>query len=72
MRETTLHVRAALDQLDELSRTLLILCAVEGMTYPEASQVLDLPVGTIKSRVFRARARLAELLADDSSERAPP
>lgn len=63
-RESARLVRDALAQLDELSRTLLILCAVEGMSYPEASEVLDLPVGTIKSRVFRARAKLAELLAD--------
>lgn len=54
----------ALGELDELSRTLLILCAVEGHTYPEASQILDLPVGTIKSRIFRARARLAESLSE--------
>jgi RNA polymerase sigma-70 factor, ECF subfamily len=62
-RETALQVQAALDQLDDLSQTLIVLCAIEGYSYPEASEILDLPVGTIKSRVFRARARLAELLA---------
>jgi RNA polymerase sigma-70 factor (ECF subfamily) len=67
-RETARLVRDALAQLDELSRTLLILCAVEGMSYPEASEILDLPVGTIKSRVFRARAKLAALLADAEAE----
>lgn len=61
----------AMAQLDELSATLLILCAVEGLTYPEASEVLDLPVGTIKSRVHRARARLADLLAEDDRAHAP-
>lgn len=74
-RETARLVQDALGQLDELSRTLLILCAVEGMSYPEASEVLDLPVGTIKSRVFRARAKLAELLAEadrDEDEPARP
>lgn len=75
-RETARLVHDALAQLDELSRTLLVLCAVEGMSYPEASEVLDLPVGTIKSRVFRARARLAELLADadrdEVASRPPP
>lgn len=60
-------LRAALDDLDDLSRTLVLLCSVQGLTYPEASEVLDLPVGTIKSRIFRARARLAESLADDRS-----
>ncbi len=59
---STLH--AALAELDEVSRTLVLLCSVQGLTYPEASEVLDMPVGTIKSRIFRARARLAESLAD--------
>ncbi len=63
-RETAMVVQAALAQLDDLSRTLIVLCAIEGLSYPEAAEVLDMPVGTIKSRVFRARAQLAELLAD--------
>jgi len=62
--DTAMAVQAALAQLDELSRTLIVLCAIEGMSYPEAAEVLDMPVGTIKSRVFRARAQLADLLAD--------
>jgi RNA polymerase sigma-70 factor, ECF subfamily len=57
------EVERALLQLDELSRTLLLLVSVEGLSYAEASAVTDLPVGTIKSRVCRARAQLAELLA---------
>lgn len=67
-RETALTIQAALGQLDDLSRTLIILCAIEGHSYPEAAEILDMPVGTIKSRVFRARARLAELLADDATQ----
>ena len=66
--EETDRLGRAMAELDDLSRTLLLLCAVEGLTYPEASQALDIPVGTIKSRVFRARARLAELLDDDGGE----
>lgn len=57
----------AMARLDEVSRTLLVLCAVEGVTYPEASEILDMPVGTIKSRVYRARAKLADLLAEDDT-----
>lgn len=67
------EIQQALLQLDELSRTLILLCSVEGQSYTEVSQALDLPVGTIKSRVFRARAKLAELLGptlDDGT--APP
>ena len=62
-RETELEVQRALLQLDDLSRTLVLLVAVEGLSYQEVGEALDLPIGTIKSRVHRARARLAELLA---------
>ena len=71
-RETALMVQAALDHLDDLSRTLIVLCAIEGLSYPEAAGILDMPVGTIKSRVFRARAQLAELLTDDQPDPAAP
>ncbi|HEX2027652.1 MAG TPA: sigma-70 family RNA polymerase sigma factor [Nitriliruptorales bacterium] len=57
------EVQRALGELDEVSRTLLILVAIEGLTYREAAAASDLPVGTVKSRVHRARARLADLLA---------
>lgn len=70
-RDTARAVGDALAQLDELSRTLIVLCTIEGMTYPEASEILEIPVGTIKSRVHRARARLAELLADTAATSAP-
>ncbi len=70
-RETALQVQEALATLDELSRTLIVLCAIEGLSYPEAAEVLDMPVGTIKSRVFRARAQLAEVLSHTGS-RSPP
>ncbi len=56
-------IAAALLQLDEVSRTLIILCAIEGRDYAEVAEVMDLPIGTVKSRVFRARAKLADLLA---------
>lgn len=55
-------VADALAQLDEVSRTLIILCAIEGRDYAEVAEVMDLPIGTVKSRVFRARAKLAPLL----------
>jgi RNA polymerase sigma-70 factor, ECF subfamily len=62
--ETAVTVRAALAQLDERSRTLLLLVAVEGLSYAEAAEVVDLPVGTVKSRVSRARVKLGQLLTD--------
>ena len=63
-RETAMTLEAALARLDDQSRLLLLLVAVEGLSYAEAAAAVDLPVGTVKSRVSRARVRLGELLAD--------
>lgn len=71
-REHAMVVGQALAQLDDVSRMLIVLCAVQGLSYPEAAEIVDMPVGTIKSRVFRARARLAELLADPQDATADP
>ena len=61
---TRMAVTAALQQLDPISRQALVLVAVEGLSYAEAGAALDLPVGTVKSRVSRARGRLAVLMSD--------
>ena len=63
-RETALSVQAALAHLDDRSRQLLLLVAVDGLSYAEAAEVADLPVGTVKSRISRARVQLGALLAD--------
>lgn len=60
--EATSEVQRALLTLDETSRSLLILVALQGLSYGEAAATLDIPVGTAKSRVHRARAHLADLL----------
>jgi len=71
-----LAVAAALGTLDPLSRRALVLVAVEGLTYAEAGEVIGLPVGTVKSRVSRARVRLATALAEQdrppTSDATPP
>ncbi len=69
---TTAAVRDALAQLDDRSRMLLFLVAVDGLSYVEAAEVARLAVGTVKSRVSRARVTLGELLADDDTSSAPP
>lgn len=66
-----LSVQQALTTLDDTSRMLLILVAVEGLSYAEAAEIAGLPVGTVKSRVHRARARLAALLVEAGSPEAP-
>lgn len=63
-------VGEALDQLDELSRQLVLLVAVDGLSYAEAGEVAGLAIGTVKSRVSRARQRLGELLT--AAETEPP
>ena len=57
----------ALMKLPSDQREALLLVGAQGMSYEEAAEVCNVPVGTIKSRVNRARNRLAELL-DINSE----
>ncbi len=54
--------RQALDKLPEDQREALILVGASGFSYEEASEICGCAVGTIKSRVNRARTRLAQLL----------
>jgi RNA polymerase sigma factor (sigma-70 family) len=60
--EAIAAVRAGMDELPPILREVVILCALEEMSYEEAAQVLALPVGTVRSRLHRAKARLAGLL----------
>ena len=69
--ETAIVVQKALLELDDLSRSLLIMVAMEGLSYQEAADALDIPVGTAKSRVHRARATLADLLETTVDPRGP-
>lgn len=49
----------ALDQLPVDQRTVILLVALEGMTYQEVADSLTIPIGTVMSRLSRGRARLA-------------
>lgn len=53
-----------LTQLPEEFRTVLLLAEVEGMTLKDVAHIMGCPVGTVKSRIFRAKERLRELLKD--------
>lgn len=55
-------VLAQFDLLTEDQRSILLLIGVEGLSYEAAARVLDVPVGTIMSRLSRARARMRELM----------
>ena len=54
------HLQRAIDRLDEDQRAVLVLRDLEQMDYAQIGQVLDLPEGTVKSRLFRARLALRE------------
>jgi RNA polymerase sigma-70 factor (ECF subfamily) len=59
-RASLLH--EALQRLPGHYRTPLVLTHVEGLALEEVARILDLPEGTVKSRLFRARARLKEII----------
>ena len=56
-------VREGLSRLAVPHREILLLCEVEEMSYEEIAQVLTIPIGTVMSRLYRARKALREVLA---------
>jgi RNA polymerase sigma factor (sigma-70 family) len=56
-------VQAALARLPEEYRTAVVLCDVVGLSYAEIGEALDVPVGTVRSRIHRGRALLRKVLA---------
>lgn len=61
-QDRTQQIESALAQLSEVHRSLIIMHDMEGFTLPELTQVFDTPLGTLKSRLHRARNNLRELL----------
>ncbi len=66
--DIVLDLQTALDKLDDEHRAAIMLIAVEGYSYAEAAVVLEVPPGTVASRVARARAKLGELLYNRQHE----
>jgi len=62
------EVLETIDRLPEDYRTVVVLSDVEGLSYQEIADMLDVPVGTVKSRLFRARRRLQADLYDYALE----
>ena len=56
------EVTIAINSLPIDFRTVLLLCDVEGFTYEEISKIIDVPIGTVRSRLFRARNMLKDKL----------
>jgi RNA polymerase sigma-70 factor (ECF subfamily) len=54
----------ALEELPDLFRAVVVLCDLQGLTYEEAAQALSIPIGTVRSRLNRARKMLLKQLSD--------
>lgn len=67
--ETRRLVAAALDRILPEQRAILVLRDSRGLEYEQIAEVLDVPVGTVKSRLFRARSALREALESMSKSR---
>ncbi|HLJ56049.1 MAG TPA: sigma-70 family RNA polymerase sigma factor [Chthonomonadaceae bacterium] len=55
-------VRTALDALSQPHHDVVVLCEIQGLTYQECANALQIPIGTVKSRLFHAFRRLRGLL----------
>jgi len=58
------EISNALNSLDVDFRTVIILCDLEGFKYDEMAKILDIPIGTVRSRLHRARNLLKERLSE--------
>lgn len=58
------EISTALNSLDVDFRTVIILCDLEGFKYDEMAKILDIPIGTVRSRLHRARNLLKERLSE--------
>ncbi len=64
MRDIALSMQAAMARLPEDQRLAVALVLVEGLSYKEASEALDIPIGTLTSRLARGREALQAMLDD--------
>ena len=56
-------VRTAIQELDYALREVIVMRDIQGLSYEELAQALELPLGTVKSRLFRARAALKDRIS---------
>jgi RNA polymerase sigma-70 factor, ECF subfamily len=73
--ESALWVRRAVEKLDRIDREILLLREFEQLSYAEIAELLQLPINTVRSRLFRARTALRNLLepatASSANQAAP-
>ena len=63
-REVGEKIQAALEQIPEKHRAILLLRELDGLSYEELAQALEIPKGTVMSRLFHARAKVQKLLSE--------
>lgn len=71
-QESADHIRAAIDALPGDMRTVIILYALQDMQYEEIAEVTKTSIGTVKSRISRARQKIAAYLANDRNNSPHP
>lgn len=64
-------VRAAIGRLPQGQRQVVTLVDLEGFSYVEVAQILDVPIGTVMSRLCRARAAMKDMLLPEFQQNAP-
>lgn len=64
-KEAVEAIRQGIEQLPMLLKEIIVLCELEELTYAQASLILAVPIGTVRSRLHRAKARLAALLCPE-------
>ncbi len=63
-------ISRGLDMLPAASRQMIVMRDVSGMSYAQIAEILDLELGTVKSRIARAREKLVKILSEDETFRA--
>lgn len=70
-REEQESVRRAIAELDDDARTIVVMREIDGMDYRTIAETLEIEIGTVRSRLFRARMKLRELLKNHLEIEAP-
>jgi RNA polymerase sigma-70 factor, ECF subfamily len=65
------QIIAAIERLPEPQRVVMLLVAVEGLTYQQAADALEIPIGTVMSRLSRARQSVGAMLGGDTRKAHP-
>lgn len=67
-KENISEIQSAINRLSPEYKTLIILRDIHGMNYQEISEIMDTPLGTIKSRIHRARTNLKNILLKNKEQ----